>query len=64
LKLKVVGVEGGRLEMQLSGEGHTLLNLLQSSLLADEDVRMARWKSSSASSVMKSRKRQAEMRQT
>ena len=41
MKLKVVGVEGGRLEMQLSGEDHTLLNLLQSSLLADEDVRMA-----------------------
>lgn len=41
MKLKVVGVEGGRLEMLLSGEGHTLLNLLQSSLLADEDIRMA-----------------------
>ena len=33
--------EEGRLEMNVGGEGHTLLNLLQSSLLADKDVDMA-----------------------
>jgi DNA-directed RNA polymerase subunit L len=27
--------------MDVGGEGHTLLNLLQSSLLADKDVKMA-----------------------
>lgn len=41
MKLKIVKREGGRLEMAVGGEGHTLLNLLQSSLLVNEDVRMA-----------------------
>lgn len=41
MKLRVVSEEDGRLEMEVGGEGHTLLNLLQSSLLADRYVRMA-----------------------
>ena len=41
MKLKIVKNEDGRLEMAVGGEGHTLLNLLQSSLLKNEDVRMA-----------------------
>ena len=41
MKLKIVKNEAGRLEMVVGGEGHTLLNLLQSSLLRNEDVRMA-----------------------
>lgn len=41
MKLKVVSYEDGRLEMAVGGEGHTLLNLLQSSLLTNEDVKMA-----------------------
>lgn len=41
MKLKVVSYEDGRLEMSVGGEGHTLLNLLQSSLLTNEDVKMA-----------------------
>lgn len=41
MKLKIVSEEGGNLEMHMSGEGHTLLNLLQSALLTNKDVRMA-----------------------
>jgi len=41
LKLRIVKDEGGRLEMEVGGEGHTLLNLLQSSLLRNKDVKMA-----------------------
>ncbi len=41
MKLSIVSEEDGRLEMEVGGEGHTLLNLLQSSLLADRYVRMA-----------------------
>lgn len=41
MKLRVVSEEDGRMEMEVGGEGHTLLNLLQSSLLADRYVRMA-----------------------
>jgi len=41
MKLKIVKRENGRLEMAVGGEGHTLLNLLQSSLLRNEDVMMA-----------------------
>jgi DNA-directed RNA polymerase subunit L len=33
--------EGGYMEMEFSGEGHTLLNLLQESLLEEENVEMA-----------------------
>jgi DNA-directed RNA polymerase subunit L len=41
MKLNIVNEEDGRLEMQVGGEGHTLLNLLQSFLLANKDVEMA-----------------------
>jgi len=41
LKINVVRQEGGYMEMEFSGEGHTLLNLLQESLLEDENVEMA-----------------------
>ena len=41
MKLRIVSEEDGRLEMEVGGEGHTLLNLLQSSLLADRYVSMA-----------------------
>ena len=41
MKLKIVSDDEGRLEMEAGGEGHTLLNLLQSSLLVDKDVEMA-----------------------
>jgi len=41
LKVNVVRQEGGYMEMEFSGEGHTLLNLLQESLLEDENVEMA-----------------------
>lgn len=41
MKLRVVNEEKDRLELAVGGEGHTLLNLLQSFLLACEDVRMA-----------------------
>ena len=41
MKLKIVKREDGRLEMAVGGEGHTLLNLLQSSLLKNKNVKMA-----------------------
>ena len=41
MKLNIVNEEDGRLEMEVGGEGHTLLNLLQSFLLANKDVEMA-----------------------
>lgn len=41
MKVNVVRQEGGYMEMEFSGEGHTLLNLLQESLLEDENVEMA-----------------------
>lgn len=41
MRLKIVKRGDGRLEMAVGGEGHTLLNLLQSFLLKNEDVRMA-----------------------
>lgn len=41
MKLKIVSEEGDKLEMHVSGEDHTLLNLLQSALLANKDVSMA-----------------------
>ena len=41
MKINVVRQEGGYMEMEFSGEGHTLLNLLQESLLEDENVEMA-----------------------
>jgi len=41
MKLNIVKKGDGRLEMAVGGEGHTLLNLLQSSLLKNKDVSMA-----------------------
>jgi len=41
VKVNVVKQEGGYMEMEFSGEGHTLLNLLQESLLEDGNVEMA-----------------------
>jgi len=41
LKINIVEKEDGRMEAQFGGEGHTLLNLIQSSLLEDPDVEMA-----------------------
>jgi DNA-directed RNA polymerase subunit L len=41
LRLNIVNEEDGRLEMEVGGEGHTLLNLLQSFLLANKSVEMA-----------------------
>ncbi|MGD2201248.1 MAG: RpoL/Rpb11 RNA polymerase subunit family protein [Candidatus Bathyarchaeota archaeon] len=40
MKLRIKSQEGRRLEMEVGGEGHTLLNLLQSSLLKLGNVRM------------------------
>ena len=41
MKLHKLRVEGKTLEMEVGGEGHTLLNLLQSSLLKISNVKMA-----------------------
>ena len=41
MKLNIVNEEDGRLEMEVGGEGHTLLNLLQGFLLENKDVEMA-----------------------
>lgn len=41
MKLNVVTDESDKLELEVGGEGHSLLNLLQSSILAHNDVNMA-----------------------
>lgn len=41
MKINIVKQEGKYMEMEFSGEGHTLLNLLQDSLLEDKNVEMA-----------------------
>lgn len=41
MKLKIMKRNDNRLELAVGGEGHALLNLLQSSLLRDEGVKMA-----------------------
>jgi len=41
VKLNIVKEEEGYFEVEFGGEGHTLLNLLQSSLLEDPAVEMA-----------------------
>ena len=41
MKLHKLRVEDKQLEMEVGGEGHTLLNLLQSSLLKNSNVKMA-----------------------
>jgi DNA-directed RNA polymerase subunit L len=41
MKINITKREPGYVEFDLSGEGHTMLNLLQSSLLEDKNVEMA-----------------------
>ncbi len=41
MRLNIVSEKDDRLEMEVGGEGHTLLNLLQGFLLANKDVEMA-----------------------
>jgi DNA-directed RNA polymerase subunit L len=41
VKINIVEQGGGYMEMEFSGEGHTLLNLLQENLLEDKNVEMA-----------------------
>jgi DNA-directed RNA polymerase subunit L len=41
MKLKIVKMDESGLEISFGGEGHTLLNLLQNSLLENEEVNMA-----------------------
>jgi DNA-directed RNA polymerase subunit L len=41
VKVNIVKQEGSYMEMEFSGEGHTLLNLLQESLLEEKNVEMA-----------------------
>ena len=41
MKLNIVTDESDKLEMDVGGEGHTLLNLLQDSMHAHKDVTMA-----------------------
>jgi len=41
MKINITKREKGLIELDLSGEGHTLLNLLQSSLIEDKNVEMA-----------------------
>ncbi|MEM2926756.1 MAG: DNA-directed RNA polymerase subunit L [Candidatus Bathyarchaeia archaeon] len=41
MKLKILKQDGGFLELEIEGEGHTFCNALQDSLLKDEDVYLA-----------------------
>ena len=41
MKLRITKRKADGLEMDVGGEGHTLLNMLQSSLLRNSDVKMA-----------------------
>ncbi|HHL41429.1 DNA-directed RNA polymerase subunit L [Candidatus Bathyarchaeota archaeon] len=41
MKINITKREEGFVEFDFSGEGHTLLNLLQSSLIEDKNVEMA-----------------------
>jgi DNA-directed RNA polymerase subunit L len=41
VKLRKLREENKQLELEVGGEGHTLLNLLQSSLLKADNVKMA-----------------------
>lgn len=41
MKINISKKEGNYIELDFSGEGHTLLNLLQTNLLEDADVEMA-----------------------
>jgi DNA-directed RNA polymerase subunit L len=41
MKINIVKREKGYIEFDFSGEGHTLLNFIQASLLEDKNVEMA-----------------------
>lgn len=41
MKINITKQEKGYIEFEISGEGHTLLNLLQDSLLTDSNVQLA-----------------------
>jgi len=41
VRLNIVIEESDKIEMEVGGEGHTLLNLLQDSMHAHKDVKMA-----------------------
>ena len=41
MKIKVVKRTANELKLEIEGEGHSLLNLLQKSLLEDENIEMA-----------------------
>ena len=41
MRLNIVTDESEKIEMEVGGEGHTLLNLLQDSMHAHKDVEMA-----------------------
>ncbi len=41
MKINITKQEKGYMELEFSGEGHTLLNLLQSSLIEDAKVELA-----------------------
>lgn len=41
MKINITKREKGYVEFDFSGEGHTMLNLLQSSLIEDKNVEMA-----------------------
>jgi DNA-directed RNA polymerase subunit L len=41
MKINITIQEGDYMEMEFNGEGHTLLNLLQSNLLKEKQVEMA-----------------------
>ena len=41
MKINITKREKGMIELDLSGEGHTLLNLVQSSLIENKNVEMA-----------------------
>jgi DNA-directed RNA polymerase subunit L len=41
MKINITKQEKGHIELEFSGESHTLLNLLQSSLIADPKVELA-----------------------
>lgn len=41
MKINITKREKGYIEMDFSGEGHTLLNILQSSLIEEKNVEMA-----------------------
>ena len=41
MKLNLLKEEDNKMELEISGEGHTLLNLLQNNLLKEKNVKIA-----------------------